>query len=184
MMKIELSNNLSIGFPEYPSDCDRITITTSTLSKTLTAEMLSDNSLKAIKDTFSSLDLTVENGYFIIPINHRDIMKIEVNGDHICFMREDIEQYFWNADELQEAPEEVMGAITGYLTQAYTCPINNVKLDTNKALSGYQVINERLDTYDHESYEVIAQLHEAEAMLIQARTEYPDFRWVIEPMYR
>jgi hypothetical protein len=183
-MKIELPlSELTISFPAFPKDCDSIRFYKAGLYFILNSENLNNDPSTSLQLIGKQLTLPVINNYYIIQINKRDAIKIEKSGDHLMFTRDDTEEYYWDKEEFQDDPNDVLGAIAGCLTLVINNPINDDKILSNELPLGLQVINGNYDTYDHESYQILAKKEDAEQALREAKADYSEERWVIEPVF-
>ena len=183
-MKVELPQSLVVAeFPEFPSECVSVSFYLNELSVSISEHDLTLNPSKSLSSIGKVLQLPIIENEFILQINHRDSLKIEVSGDYVMFARDDQELLFWNQEEFKEAASEVLGAVAGHLVFIISNPINDEKVLPDDLPIGFQIINSNYDTYNHELYEVFGNREEAESVLINAQADYPDERWVIEPVY-
>lgn len=179
-------DNMSIGFPLYPDDCDKITFYQKDKVFTLTNEMLIKDPRKALSSLATYFVLNDKDKCCVIHINKRDTLRIELSGDAVIFYRDESEDFYWDNQELRDAPEEVLGAICGHLTTVKNNPFEDNKpflLSKGYARLGYQVINQKGDTYGLDKNFIFKEFNNLYSALSSARVDYPDLRWMINTVF-
>jgi hypothetical protein len=179
-------SKMTIIFPPFPEDCQKIVFVQGQKIAELTTKMLSSNAKMALVTLAFHFDLPIKDEHCVIHINKRDTLHIDLNGEAVIFYRDNNEDFYWDSQELQDAPEEVMGAICGHLTTVKNNPFEDDKfssLGDNYRIVGYQIISDKGFTFNHIDDQIIRQKDNLANMLSSARASFPHNRWMINTVF-